>query len=301
MAIITPQLLTALRTGYRADFQAGFDGAESICDRIATTVTSGTSSNTYGWLGQFPGFREWVGDRVLKDMAAKGYQIVNKDWESSVSVRRTDVEDDNLGIYSPMMREMGRAARVHPDELVAGLLKAGDSTLCYDGQNFFDSDHPVFPNVDGTGTPTTVSNIQTGSSPAWYLLDTSRALKPFIYQVRKQPIFTSMTSLEDESVFMRNEFRFGVDSRSNVGFGFWQQAFMSKAALTEANFNAAYTAMQSITADGGRNLNVRPSLLVVPPNLRTAALEITKADRKANGATNVNAGVVDVLVTSWVL
>lgn len=299
--LITPQMLLALRTGFRAEFQSNFDLAESIVDRVATTIPSQTSGNTYGWLGQWPGFREWIGDRVLKNMSAYGYEIKNKDWESSVSVKRPDIEDDNVGVYKPLFAEMGRAAKVHPDELVFGLLKVGHSTLCYDGQNFFDTDHPVYANNDGTGTVTTVSNVQAGTGPAWYLLDCSRALKPLIFQSRKAPVFSSMTSLEDESVFTRNEFRFGVDSRSNVGFGFWQQAFKSNADLSAANFSAAYAAMTSQRADGGRALGIRPTLLVVPPNLREQALEITKSDRRANGASNVNAGLVEAIVTPWVL
>ena len=56
-----------------------------------------------------------------------------------------------------MMTEMGRASAVHPDELVFALLKNAHATLCYDGQNFFDNDHPVYEKVDGTGQSTTVS------------------------------------------------------------------------------------------------------------------------------------------------
>ena len=139
--IITSAALLALRTAYSSLFQTSFTGAESIKDKVATTVPSTTASNTFGWLGQWPGFREWVGDRVFKDMQAQSYSITNKNWESSVGVKRTDIEDDNYGVYNPMFAEMGRAAKVHPDQLVFGLLKAGETTLCYDGQNFFAAAH----------------------------------------------------------------------------------------------------------------------------------------------------------------
>ncbi len=302
MAIITPASLAALMTTFRNDFQQGFNGVESDYQKIATTVPSSSKSSTYGWLGQFPGFREWVGDRVVKDMAAHAYSITNKHWESTVGVNRDDIEDDNLGVYRPMMTEMGRAAATQPDELVFPLLKAGISTLCYDGQFFFDTDHPVYPNVDGTGTPATVSNVDSGGSgPYWYLLDVSRAIKPIIFQERKKPVFTSMTKTDDEHVFTANQFRYGVDSRNNVGFGFWQMAFASNQVLDAANFNAAYAAMTSFQADGGRPLGIKPSLLLVSPGNRTAALEIAKAERDAAGKTNVNAGVVEVLVSPWLV
>ena len=226
--IITPDTLKALFTGFKKNFQDGLQMADSQYKEIATVIPSSTASNTYGWLGQWPAFREWVGDRVFQDMKAHGYAITNKHFESSVKVNRNDIEDDNVGIYAPMMTEMGRASAVHPDELVFALLKNAHATLCYDGQNFFDNDHPVYEKVDGTGQSTTVSNIFTGLDDAWYLLDTSRALKPLIYQERKPKQFTAMTAATDEGVFMRNEYRYGVDGRCNVGLGFWQMAAKSQ-------------------------------------------------------------------------
>lgn len=299
MAIITPALLQALKTGFKAEFQRVFTATPSHYSEIATIVPSSTASNTYGWLGQFPDFREWIGDRVLKDMKAHGYAITNKTFESTVGVPRDDIEDDNIGVYKPLVSEMGRAAKVHPDRLCFGLLKAGASTACYDGQNFFDTEHPVFPNVDGTGAAQTVSNFADGSGPAWYLLDNSRVLKAVLYQERHKPEFVSLTDPQDEAVFMKNLYRYGVDKRCNVGFSFWQLAYCSKLPLNEANFNAAYDAMAALQADGGNPLGIMPTHIVVPTTLRTAANEVVTVSRKANGADNPNANLVNVIVTPW--
>jgi phage major head subunit gpT-like protein len=299
MAIITPALIASLRTGFSKAFQDSLTATPTDWAKVATKVPSSSASNTYGWLGQWPGFREWVGERVVKDMAAQAYQIQNKLFESTVAVKRTDIEDDNVGIYTPMFSEQGRAAATFPDQLVFKLLAAGETTLCYDGQNFFDTDHPVYPNVDGTGTATTVSNLQAGTSTPWYLLDTSRALKPLIFQERTTPELEAMTATNDEGVFMRDEYRYGIRYRCNAGFGFWQMAYKSKAELDATNFNAALAAMQSLKADGGRPLGIRPTVLVVPPTLRAAAIELVKNERLANGASNPNFGVVDLIVSPW--
>ena len=299
--IITPAALKALMTGFKKNYQDGLQIAQSQFREVATVVPSSTAGNTYGWLGQWPGFREWVGDRQFKDMQAHSYAIANKHYESTIKVNRNDIEDDNVGNYAPLFTEMGRAAAVHPDELVYGLLKLGNSTLCYDGQNFFDTDHSVFANVDGTGAQTTVSNLYTGAAPAWYLLDTSRALKPLIFQERKAMNFTAMTADTDESVFMRNEYRYGVDGRHNVGFGFWQMASMSTEEMTPDNFAKVYTAMISQRGDGGRPLAIKPTLLVVPPTLEDAAKAIVEADKLANGAYNPHAKKVTVSSTPWLL
>ena len=290
MAVVTPSLLTSLMTGFKANYQAGVSMAESDYGKIATTVPSSSKSNTYGWLGQFPQFREWAGDRVINDISASGYEITNKDYESTIGVKRTDIEDDNLGIYSPLFTEMGRAATAHPDELVFSLLAAGFATNCYDGQYFFDTDHAV-----GTGS---VSNIQAGTETPWYLLDTSRAIKPLVFQERKKAEFVSMTKSDDENVFTANQYRYGVDSRCNVGYGFWQMAFGSKAALTGANFNDAFSSMASFKSDEGRPLGIKPSILIVPPTLRAAALEIINAET-IGGTSNTNRGAVDVVVSPW--
>lgn len=302
MAIITPALIKGLSTGFQKHFQDGLESAPSEYSKIATVVQSTTASNTYGWLGQFPNFREWIGDRVINDMAAHGYSITNKLWESTVGVKRTDIEDDNIGIYAPLFNEAGRASAALPDELVFDLLNKGASTLCYDGQNFFDTDHPVYPTVDGQGTPETVSNIYAPASDpgaAWFLLDTSRAIKPVIYQERVKPDFTAMTDADDESVFMSDEYRYGVRARSNVGFGFWQMAAMSTEPLTAENFEKVFDAMRSQKADGGRPLNIRPTLLVVPTNLRAAAKKVVGTALLPGGGDNPNYGLVEILDVAW--
>lgn len=294
--IVTPQALTALFTAFRAEFQKAQAATPTDWQRIATEVPSTTKSNTYGWLGQFPMFREWIGDRVLKDMAAHSYAILNKKFESSIGVPRDDIEDDEVGVYKPLFEEMGRASTAHPDELVFALLKAGLTTTCYDGQNFFDTDHPVFPNTDGTGTAVSVSNYQEGTGPAWYLLDVSRALKPIIFQKRRNYALKAMTALDDEKVFMTDTFRYGVDARVNAGFGFWQFAYCSKAPLTADNYAAARAAMKDFKADGGRPLGIRPALLVVPSQLEGAARKLVVKDE--NGG-NEWAGTAEVLCPSW--
>jgi phage major head subunit gpT-like protein len=290
--IINKGTFSSLFTGFNTLFQQGFEAAMSDWDKVAMTVPSNTKSETYGWMGKVTQFREWVGDRVLQNLSAGSYQIFNKDFENTVVVDRNDIEDDTLGIYAPIMRLLGEDARVHRDKLVFSLMKAGFTTNCYDGQYFFDTDHPV-----GTGT---VSNYGGGAGTAWYLLDLSRSLRPFIVQMRKDYKFQSLQSDTDENVFMRKQFVYGVDARLNVGYGLWQQAYASKQTLDATNFASAKAAMASFTADNGDVLNIRPTLLVVPPSLESAARTLLNAEITSN-TTNIWRGSVDLLVTPWVI
>lgn len=61
----------------------------------------------------------------------------------------------------------------------------------------------------------------------WFLLCTNRFLKPIIYQIRKKIKLVSLTKETDENVFMLDQFLYGVDGRSNAGYGFWQMAYGS--------------------------------------------------------------------------
>lgn len=300
MAVVTPALLQALFVGFRADYQRALKDTPTKWRDVATLVPSAAASNTYGWLGQFPKLREWVGARVHKDMAAHGYSIINKLFEGTVDIPRTAVEDDSAGIYRPMFEEMGRAAATHPDELIFALLAAGFTTACYDGQNFFDTDHPVYPNVDGTGVAVSVSNVDipgANPGPSWFLLDTSRAIKPLIFQERTKAELESKTNpANSDHVFDHDEYVHGVRYRCNAGFGFWQMAYASKQPLDSEHYGSARAAMQGFKADGGRPLGIVPNLLVVPPALEAQALKLVVKDAD-NG--NEWAGSAKVLVCPW--
>ncbi len=173
--------LDILLTGFRTAFSEAFSGAQTAYKEIALVVPSNTREELYGWLGQFPKLREWLGDRVIHNLSAHSWTIVNRKFESTIAVYRESIEDDRFGVYAPMFREMGKAAAEHPDELTFALLAGGFTNLCYDGQNFFDTDHPV---RTGASSYVSVSNYQAEAGTAWYLLDTSRAIKPIIYQQR---------------------------------------------------------------------------------------------------------------------
>ena len=70
MAIITSAVLNAIRTGFRKNFEDGKTRGMPMFNAVATVVPSSTKSNTYGWLGQWPGFSEWVGDQTISGLKA---------------------------------------------------------------------------------------------------------------------------------------------------------------------------------------------------------------------------------------
>nr|WP_086937489.1 Mu-like prophage major head subunit gpT family protein [Thaumasiovibrio occultus] len=290
--------LRAIYTAVKTAFNNGRGSYTPLWPQLATLVPSTTGTETYAWLGQFPRLKEWLGERQVQKMALHDYSLKNKKYESTVGIPRDSIEDDQYGVYMPLMEEMGYAAESHPDEMLFALMASGFATLCYDGQNFFDTDHPV--KDPETGKDVSVANMQAGSGDAWFVLDTRRPLKPFIFQRRRDYSIESKTDGgSSDRVFMADEYIYGCDGRGNWGFGFWQQAFASKAALNDANFDAAIKAMMSIKSDEGRPLGIMPNLLVVGPSNRAAAKKVVDAENKAQGESNTNYKAVELLVVPW--
>lgn len=298
--VINGAVLVMLTQAFNAAYKKGFQSfGEKELDhvRIATTITSKTSENTYSWLGDFPSLRKWIGDRILRDLKQHNYSVVNDDYELTIGVDRNKIEDDQHGIYMPMFEDMGQSVQVHPSELLFELLLAGASTLCYDGQFFFDTDHPV-----GQGaTATTKSNYDaTGGGAMWCLFDTKRPLKPLIYQERKKPVMVSKTDPKSENVFWQKKFVHGVDKRCAAGFGFWQQAYASLNTLNATNFEAARLSMESQVSDEGKKLRITPDVLYCGPSNRSAAETLLK-QFLASGADNIHYKAVELVVTPYMV
>lgn len=158
---ITPSNLESIYLSFNTAFQQGFEQAETWHPKLAMQSPSAGRTNVYAWLGQMPSLREWVGDRQVRSIAAKDHQLSNKDFEATVAVKRNDVLDDQIGVWSPLMSGLGEAAKKWPDVQLASFLEAGESTAHYDGVNFFSATHPIdlFDSSKGT-----YSNYYTGGS-----------------------------------------------------------------------------------------------------------------------------------------
>jgi len=296
--LINKASLTAVFLSLKTTFNKAFEAAPSTWQKIAMEVPSNSGQNDYTWLSNFPKMRRWIGAKVVKALEAYKYVVSNEDFEATVEVDRNHIEDDQLGIYLPQAQMAGFSAAQLPDELVYEAVNGGFTKLCYDGQYFFDTDHPVgnasvsnkitavlsnaslaaaqagyglartgmkkFKDEEGRSlniTPTVLvvgpaledtakalltnakladdkPNPYVGtaellvdgrieSDTAWFLLDTSKPVKPFVYQPRKKPVFVSQTNPEAEDVFNLKKYKFGAEARAAAGYGFWQLAFGS--------------------------------------------------------------------------
>lgn len=294
---VTSAAIEAVRKTFSLVYQQGYDSVAPWAPRVAISVPSSNKSNVYGFLAKLPTMREWVGDRVLHNVAEHDFTVDNKDYELTIEVDRNDIEDDNFGVHTPKVEMMGMAARKQFDYLLVSLLQGGQSSLCYDGQNFFDTDHPtskfdaatgsqrnyyasgralsydnyvamraemmgylgedgkplaVMPNllivppqleasarliVQGAFLPNSggtapQDNVMRGTAEVmvvpelagqattWYLLDTSKPMKPFVTQTRRAPTFVRLDE-GSEHTARTKKFMYGVDMRGAAGYGLW--------------------------------------------------------------------------------
>jgi phage major head subunit gpT-like protein len=139
--VVNAQSIAGLYKSFNTIFNEAMAAAKPQYLQVAMVVPSTTKENAYVWLGAWPKMREWLGERFFHKLKAYDYSIKNKKFETSVEIEEDDIEDDNYGIYRPMVQSMGYSAQMHPDELVFALLNNAFTALGYDGKAFFATDH----------------------------------------------------------------------------------------------------------------------------------------------------------------
>lgn len=288
---INASTLNAVFTGLSTAYNMRFEATETHYKKYSMIVGSTTSGNQYPRLDDLPGFREWIGDRIAHDLSAQNYFVENKEFEKTIQIKRSIIEDDQLGLFSTVASQFGQDAASLPDQLSFPLYKKGHQLKCYDGQNFFDTDHPGY---NEEGGETSVSNYQAGANPGWYLIDDSQAVKPFLFQDRKKFVLTAMDNATDANVWQKGMFEYGVDGRCAVGFGLWQLAYKSNAPLTVENYKLARAAMGEIRRRDGQVININPRKLVVPSVLESEGRKILNAEMVDGGDSNIWKGTAEL-------
>jgi len=143
MGQISPALLQSTFYGFNTVFKDAYTASPTYCDAFTQTRPSKGKQEFYAFLAKLPKFRKWVGERVWHNLTAYVQSVENVDWEDGVEVDRNDIEDDQLGIYSDSIRLLAEQAKQLWDDRVVAKLQAGTTTVVFDGQYFFDVDHPV--------------------------------------------------------------------------------------------------------------------------------------------------------------
>lgn len=112
--------------------------------QLFTVLQSNTPDETFYFLRGVPRMREWLGDRKIKGVSEASFKISVKKWEVTVSVLREDLMYDKLGQIRTQLSQLGQAYPLHLADYAVDLLLGGFTANGYDGQYFFDTDHPNY-------------------------------------------------------------------------------------------------------------------------------------------------------------
>ncbi len=124
---------------YFAEMEAA--PAMPMVDGLSNLFSSDQASETYKFLGQSPAMRAWVGGRQAKGFSGQGITIVNTHYEATIEVAKKDARRDKTPQIQARIAEFYQRAQSHWASLLSTLLLNGPSTVCYDNQYFFDTDH----------------------------------------------------------------------------------------------------------------------------------------------------------------
>jgi len=108
---------------------------------VSMLFNSDQESEEYKWLGMVPAMREWIGGRDAKGFWDNGVTIKNKLYEATLTVLKRDLDRDKTGQTMIRIAELVQRTQSHWASLLSTLIINGESTDCYDGQYFFDTDH----------------------------------------------------------------------------------------------------------------------------------------------------------------
>lgn len=149
------------------------DSGAAWVDAVSNYFNSDQPSETYNWLGMPPALREWIGGRNAKGFSTNGITIENKHFEATLEIALKDMRRDKTGQIRVRVSEFAQRGPAHFASLLSTLLVNGASTVCYDGQYFFDTDHAEGKSgtlsnsitTDISALPATVHGSTTAPSP----------------------------------------------------------------------------------------------------------------------------------------
>ena len=143
-------------------------------------LRSDQQSETYGWLGQVPAMRKWIGQRQKNQAKPYKLTIHNDKYETSIGIDLEDLRRDKLGATQKQVGKMARRVAVLPNKLITDILVANGNA--YDGNAFFSdrsgsagivrTDNQVSVNVSDTAKLTSDESTDVILTAVQRLLET---------------------------------------------------------------------------------------------------------------------------------
>ncbi len=134
----------------------------SWIDQIATPVIdSDQDSEDYAWIGQVPQLGTKRGQKQFDQLRAAKWTVDNVEYQGGIAIPKKHVLYDKTGQVRVRFNELADRVQAHWVSLVAPLIINGESTVCYDDQFFFDTDH----SEGDSGTQSNDVNLDISTYP----------------------------------------------------------------------------------------------------------------------------------------
>lgn len=133
-----------LNVAARTGFLTALRGREYPWQRVAMTHNMTAASQEMVDLGAVPLPTNSKAGVTVQDMIERRKTVTPTDWDITVWLSHNAMKDDQTGDLDRKARGAGSNFQRHINKRVFQVLNAGDGQTygaCYDGQDFFDSDH----------------------------------------------------------------------------------------------------------------------------------------------------------------
>jgi len=139
---ITQGNLEAVFTGLKATFNEAVQTTETEeITRLMETVPSTTGTEKYPVASLLGDLEEVLDEVTITNIGTFIQSVPNRTFARIVRVRRNDIADDNIGVYRPGIRQLGRRAALYPLRLASEALSNGFSDQWVDGTTVFSASH----------------------------------------------------------------------------------------------------------------------------------------------------------------
>lgn len=155
---VMADLLLGLENAFKAAWYAG------ISNRVDSTQPDGEN---HDWLGSVEGMKEQKGNPEFDEAQVFEFFIRNIRWQCGFRVRKDYWDHGKRSLIEQRVQDQTTLAAVHPGQLIETLIANAGARACYDGEYFYDTDHPV-----GSATQSNIITISTSapSKPAVELI-----------------------------------------------------------------------------------------------------------------------------------
>jgi len=139
---ITLGNLQAVFTGLKATFAEAVQAAETDqIEQLMERVPSSTDTEQYPVATLLGDLEEVLDEVTITSIGRYVQSVPNRTFARIVQVKRNDIADDNVGVYRPGVRQLGRRAALYPLRLAVEALEAGFTDTWIDGETVFSDSH----------------------------------------------------------------------------------------------------------------------------------------------------------------